>query len=76
MRMVCLLMAVTTAWVTNTVQFLLVIDYTRYSGSFEILQAIVKCHLSVRPAHSVPRTFNKHYSARNGSISVSFMYVT
>ena len=54
-RMVCLLKAVTPAWVTNTVLFLLVIDYIRYSGSFEISQAKVKCHLSVGPARLVPR---------------------
>ena len=46
MRIVCLLKAVIPAWVTNTVQFLLVIDYNCHSGSFEILQAKVKCLLS------------------------------
>ena len=41
MRIVCLLKAVTPAWVTNTVSFTLKIDYIHYSGSFEILQAKV-----------------------------------
>ena len=41
MRIVCLLKAVTPAWVTNTVSFMLKIDYIHYSGSFEILQAKV-----------------------------------
>ena len=41
MRIVCLLKAVTPAWVTNTVSFTLKIDYIQYSGSFEILQAKV-----------------------------------
>ena len=68
MRIVCLLKAVTPAWVANTVPFLLSIDYIRYSGPFEVLQAKVKCHLSVR--------LNKHYSARGVSIDVSFMYIT
>ena len=40
-RIVCLLKAVTPAWVTNTVSFTLKIDYIHYSGSFEILQAKV-----------------------------------
>ena len=64
------------AWVTNTIPFLVVIDYIRYSSSFEILQAKVKCLLSVGPARPAPRALNKHYSARGGSINVSFMYVT
>ena len=42
MRIVCLLKAVTPAWVTNTVSFTLKIDYIHYSGSFEVLQAKVK----------------------------------
>ena len=33
MRIVCLLKAVNPAWVTNTVRFMLVINYIRYSGS-------------------------------------------
>ena len=41
MRIVCLLKAVTPAWVTNTVSFTLKIDFIHYSGSFEILQAKV-----------------------------------
>ena len=76
MRMVCLLKAVTPAWVTNTVSFLLVFDYICYSDLFEILQAKVKCHLSVGPARPVPRALNRHYLARGGSINVSFMYFT
>ena len=40
-RIVCLLKAITPAWVTNTVSFTLKIDYIHYSGSFEILQAKV-----------------------------------
>ena len=66
MRMVCLLQAVTPAWVTNTVSLTIVVDYVRYRGSFEVLQAMVKCLLSVGPAHLVPRTLNKHYFARFG----------
>ena len=46
----CLLKAVTPASVTNTVPFLLVIEYIHRSGSFEVLQAKVKCHFSARPA--------------------------
>ena len=71
MRIVCLLKAVTPAWVTNTVSFTLKIDYIHYSGSFEILQA--KVNVSYR---SGPRALNKHYSARDGPINVSFMYIT
>ena len=41
LRIVCLLKAVTPAWVAITVPFLLVIDFTRYSDSFDILQAKV-----------------------------------
>ena len=76
MRIVCLLKAVTPAWVTNTVPFTLKIDFTHYSDSFGILQANVKCHLSVGPARPVPRTLNKHYSARGGPIIVPFLYIT
>ena len=75
LRMVCLLRAVTPSWVTKTVPFLLVIDYTRYSGSFEILQAKVQCHLSVGPARPVARALNKHFSTRGGPSNVSFMYI-
>ena len=60
MRIVCLLKAVTPAWVTNTVPFLLVIDYIHCSGSFEVLQAKIKCHLWVGPARLFPRALNKH----------------
>ena len=74
--MVCLLKAVTPAWVTNTISFTEAINYVRYSGSFEILQAKVKFHSSVELARPVPRALNKHYSARGGSINVSFMYIT
>ena len=73
MRIVCILKAATPAWVTNTVPYLVVIDYILYSGPFAVLQAKVKCHLSVGPARPVPRALNKHYSARGVSINVSFM---
>ena len=68
MQIVCLLKAVTASWVTNTDSFTLLIDYPRYCGSFEALQAKVK----LRP---VPRVLNKHYFARGGPIDVSFMYI-
>ena len=74
MRIVCLFEAVIPAWVTNTDPFLLVFNYTRYSGSFEVLHAKVKCLLSVGPARPVPRALNKQYSARGGRIIVSSMY--
>ena len=76
MRMVCLLRVVTPAWVTNTVRLTLKIDYIRVYYSFEMLQAKVKCHLSVGPARLVPRALNNHYSARVGSIDVTIMYIT
>ena len=76
MRIVCLLKAVTPAWVTNMVPFTLLIDYIHHSGSFEVLQAKVKCLLSVGPVRPVPRALNKYYSARGGLINVSFMYIT
>ena len=76
MRIVCLLKAVTPAWVTNTVPFKLKIDYIHHSGSFEILQAKVICLLVLGPARPVPRALNKHYSARGEPIKVSFMYIT
>ena len=69
MRLVCLLKAVTPAWVTNKVSFIIAIDYIHHSGSFEVLQAQVKCHLLVRPARPVPRALSKHYSARGGPIT-------
>ena len=72
----CLLKAVIPAGVTNMFPFLLVINYIHHSGSFEVLEAEVKCHLSVGPARMVPRASNKHYSACAGPISVSFMYIT
>ena len=59
MRINCLLKAVTPAWVANTVPFTLKIDYIQHSGSFEILQAMVKCHLSVTPARLVLRALKK-----------------
>ena len=76
MRIFCLPKAVTPAWVTNTVSFSLVIDYTLYSGMFEMLQAKAKCLLSVWPARPVPRALNKHHSAHGGPIIVSSMYIT
>ena len=72
----CLLKAVTPAWATYTVPFLLVIDYIHCYGSFEVLQAKVKCHLSIAPARPVPRALTKHYSARGGPINVSLMNFT
>ena len=72
MRMVCLLKAITPACVTNTSSLILKIDYTPYSDSFEILQAKVKCHLSVGPARSDPRALTKQYFARAGPISVYY----
>ena len=68
MRMICLLRAVTPAWVRNTASFTLAIDYIDHSGSFEIFQAKINCLLSVGPVRPVPRALNKHYSARGGSI--------
>ena len=50
LRLVCLLKAVTPAWVTTTASFLFVIDYIDHSGSFDVLQAKVKSLLSVGPA--------------------------
>ena len=41
MRIVCLLKAVITAWVTDSVSFTLKIDYIHHSDSFEVLQAKV-----------------------------------
>ena len=76
MRIVCLLRVVTTAWVRNTVSFLLIIDDTHHSGSFEVLQAKVKCHLLVGPGYPVQCALNKHYFARGGTINVPFMYIT
>ena len=76
MRIVCLLRAVTPAWVVNTFPFTLVIDYIHHSRSFEVLQAKVKCHLSVGPARPVPHASNKQHSARGGLINVSFMYIS
>ena len=75
-RIVCLLKAVTPEWVTNTVSFTLKICYIHHSGSFEVLQAKVKCFLSVGPVRPVPRVLNEHYSARGGSVNVSVMYIT
>ena len=69
MRIVCLLKAVTPAWVTNAVPFLLVIDCNRYHGSLEVLQAEVKCQLSVEPAPAL----NEQCCARGAPIIVSFM---
>ena len=76
MRIVFLLKSITPAWVTNTILFSLVIDCIHHHGSFEVLQAKVKCPLSVGPARSAPRALNKYYSARGGPINVYFMYIT
>ena len=76
MRMVWLLKVVTPACVRNTVPFLLVLDYIRYSRSFEVLQAKVKSLLSVGTARPVPRAMDKPYSARGGPINVSSLYIT
>ena len=43
-----------------------------YSASFEILQAKVKCHISVGPARPVPRALNNHYSGCGGPINFIF----
>ena len=59
-RIVCLLKAVTPARFENTVPFTIAIDYIHHSGSFEMLQAKVKCHLLVGPARPAPRALNKH----------------
>ena len=75
-RIIYSLKVVTPAWVTNTVPFTIAINNIRYSGTFKILQAKVKCLLSVGPARPVPRALNKHYSARGGPINSSFMYIT
>ena len=60
LRMVCLLDAVTPGWFTNTVSFRLVIDYNRYCGSFEVLQAKAKCPFlpGSRVRFRVPKTNN------------------
>ena len=76
MRMVCLLRAVTPAWVTDAISLTLVMDYILCSDLFGILHAKIKCLLSVEPARPVLRTLNKHYSARGGPINLSFMYFT
>ena len=44
MRIVCLLKAVTPAWVTKTVSFTFLIDYIHHSGSFEVLQVKVNVY--------------------------------
>ena len=76
MRMVCFFKVVTPAWVTNEVLFLLVIDYIRYSCSFEVLHAKVNSYLSLGPASRVPRALTKHYFAHGGPNNVSSMYIT
>ena len=58
------------------VSIALVIDYTHDSVYFEVLQAKVKCHLSVGPARPVPCALNKQNSARPGPVIVSSMYIT
>ena len=49
MCIVYLLKAVTPAWVTNTDPFTIAIDYIRYSGSFEVLQAKVNVFYRLGP---------------------------
>ena len=73
-RMVCLLKAVTSHGLQIWVFFKLVIDYIRYCGSFEVLQAIVKCRLLVGSARPVPRSFPSLCAL--WAIIVSFMYIT
>ena len=75
-HIVCLLKAVTPAWVINTAPFTRAINYIRYSGSFEILRAKVKRALSVGPVRPAPCASNKPYSARGGPINVSFMRIS
>ena len=75
-RIVCFFKAVTPKLVTNTFPFWLATDYIHHSGSFEVLQAKVKCLLLVGHAGPVPRALNKHYSALGGPNNVSFMYIT
>ena len=56
MRIICLLKAVTPAWVINTALFTLTIDYILYYGSFEVLQprSIVFYRLGPRVRSRVP----------------------
>ena len=53
MRIVCLLKAVTPAWGTNTVSFIIANDYIHRSGLVDVLQAKVNVYyrsgLCVRP---------------------------
>ena len=48
-RIVCLLKAVTPAWVVNMVSFTLKIGYIHHAGSFEILQANVNVPFRLGP---------------------------
>ena len=48
-HIVCLLKAVTPAWVTNTVPFTIAVNYIRYPNSFEILQAKVEVYYRSGP---------------------------
>ena len=76
MRIVCLLKAVSPAWVTKTILIVLVINNIHHSGSFDVWQAKVKRHCSAEPASPVPRALNKRYSARGGPDKVSFVFIT
>ena len=70
MRMVCCFKVVNRGWVTNTISVMLVIGYVQYGCSLEILQPKVKFLISAALACTVPRTSNKHYSARNEPIDI------
>ena len=76
MRIFFVLKAVTPAWVTNTVLFSLAIDYIHLSGSFEVLQAKVKCHSTVGLARPALHALNKQYSSCGRPMNVSFIYCT
>ena len=51
--------AVASRWFTKTVSITIIIDYTRYYGSFEILKAKVKCHISTVSARPLLHALNK-----------------
>ena len=76
LRTVCLLETVTSGWCTKTVQYLKRINYLRFCGPFDILQACVKRDLSTEPACPVPRTLNKQNAARVKPTSVSSIHIT
>ena len=71
MRSVCLLRAVTPMWVTNATLFTLAIDYVRYFGSLNTLQAKVKCLFSTGPSCLEQTLLWCH-----GPVNVYFMYFT